>query len=271
MSDQALFEALDAGLIQSRLSPEAAMQIDRLTVLPEVDSTSSWVKRQPEPGVIIGLAECQTAGRGRRGRSWTAPAGSGILLSVRWPLRAAPEALRLLSLQAGLAVREAVAQTSGLAVRLKWPNDLMLDGKKLGGILVELQSGGRDFAGEQVATTAIIGIGLNVSWPDAEPMPQPLADCRDADPPVTRNGLAAAMLTELSAMLGQFGADPACSIVSRWWQHDMLAGQPVVVQQNDQQFTGRAAGIAADGGFVLDTDDGIKTFYSSEVSIRLAA
>lgn len=247
------------------------MQIDRLTVLPQVDSTSNWVKQQPEPGVIACLAERQTAGRGRRGRSWSSPPGSGIVLSVRWPLHAASEALGLLSLQVGLAVREALAQVTALPVQLKWPNDLMLDGKKLGGILVELQSGGRSFAGQSVATTAIIGIGVNVNWPDDEPMPQPLADCRDADPPATRNALVAAMLTELNATLERFGTDPSCSIVSRWWQHDMLAGQQVVVQQNDREFTGRAAGIAGDGGFVLDTVDGIKTFYSSEVSIRVAA
>ncbi len=260
-------KCLDAGQIQSRLTPEAAIQIDRLTVLPETESTNTWVKQQPEPGVIVCLTEAQTAGRGRRGRAWLSPPGSGILMSLRWPLKVSPEALGTLSLQAGLAVRLAIEQNTGLPVQLKWPNDVMLKGKKLGGILVELQStpAGRG----QSITTTIIGIGLNVLWPDDVAMPQPLADCRDAEPLVSRNMLAAAILSELTTMLNDFGSQAICGVIARWWQHDMLANQMVTVRQGEQQFSGRAIGIAGDGGFVVETDAGVQTFYSSEVSIRL--
>lgn len=243
------------------------MHIDRLTTLPRTESTNSWVKQQPEPGVIACLAEIQTAGRGRRGREWTSPPGSGVLMSLRWPLKVSANALGTLSLQVGLAVREAIEQATRLSVQLKWPNDLMLDGRKLGGILVELQS---TVTGDsQAMITAIIGIGLNIRWPDDVEMPQPLADCRTAESPVSRNTLAAAMLNELTVMLDQLDTQSACSVVARWWQHDMLANQIVSIQQGEKQFTGKATGIAGDGSFVVEIDAGIRKFYSSEVSIRL--
>lgn len=257
---------LDAGQIQAQLIPEAAMQIDRLTVLQETESTNTWVKQQPEPGVIACLTEAQTAGRGRRGRVWLSPPGTGVLMSLRWPLKVSAETLSTLSLQVGLAVQLAIEQGTGLPVKLKWPNDVMLKGQKLGGILVELQSSVTDDG--QPITTVIIGIGLNVLWPDGAEMPQPLADCRDAESPVSRNALAAAILSELTIMFNELESQSACGVVARWWQHDMLANQMVTVQQGEQQFCGRAIGITGDGGFVVETDAGIQTFYSSEVSIR---
>ncbi len=256
-------QALDAGLIQASLTPQAAHCIDRLTILHQVDSTNSWIKQQPEPGVLACLAEQQTGGRGRRGRQWSSPAGAGIWLSLRWPFAHPAAQLGLLSLRTGLAIRQAVTANTGLPVQLKWPNDLMLVGRKLAGILVELQSGGAD------QTMVIIGIGLNVRWPDAQPMPSDWADCRQAQPPVVRNQLAAAILNELVSEFASDAQPSACSVIARWWQHDMLAGQRVRVEHNGQRYLGRAAGIAADGAFVLDCDARLQHFHSSEVSIRL--
>ncbi len=256
-------EQLDAGFIQSHLTAEAAEYIDRLTVLDVAESTNSWVKQQPEPGVVACLAEEQTGGRGRRGRSWSSPAGCGVLLSVRAPLEHPASALSMLSMQAGLGVLQAIKQVTGLAVQLKWPNDVMLDGSKLAGILVELQSSGPH------QTTVVIGTGINVRWPESEPMPQPLADCRAAAKQFTRNQLAAGVLNELSNVLMHFGETAACSVVASWWQNDLLADQPVQIEQGGKRYTGRAAGLDQDGGFVLDTGNGVMTFHSSEASIRL--
>ncbi len=256
-------QALDAGIIQSHLIAKVARYIDRLTVLAETESTSTWVKQQPEPGVVVCLAEAQTGGRGRRGRVWLSPPGSGVLLSIRIPVKQAVSELGMLSLQAGLAVSRAIQQVTGLEVQLKWPNDVMLDGNKLAGILVELQSI------NSAQTHAIIGVGINVCWPEDEPPPQPLADCSYALSCFSRNQLAATVLNELTEAVLQYDQVPACSVVAQWWQHDLLANQMVQVKQADKIYCGRAAGIAQDGGFVLDTDDGVKIFYSSEVSIRL--
>jgi len=255
-------QELDAGLIQMQLNHQAAKYIDRLSVLAQVDSTSTWVKNQPEPGVIACLAETQTGGRGRRGRSWASPVGTGVLLSVR-ALLPQTHALQTLSLRMGLAVLTAIQQVTMLQPKLKWPNDVMLNGSKLAGILVELQTG------NATQSTVIVGVGINVRWPDTEQMPQPLADCRDACIDFTRNQLAAAVLNQITDVLMQYDQTPICSVIAQWWQHDILAGQQVQVEQADKLWIGRAAGIAEDGGFVLETDTGVKTFHSSEVSIRL--
>lgn len=260
-------EGLDAGRIFANLTATTAGSIDRLSVLKKTDSTNSWVKRQPEPGVIVCLSESQTEGRGRRGRQWSSPPGSGILMSIRWPLQRELGNMGTLSLQVGLAVLTAIQQMTDLPVQLKWPNDVMLDGRKLAGILVELNTTMLDQGHYQV--TAIIGVGVNVCWPSNIDVPADLADCNQAKKVFSRNQLAAALVDHLFDELRLFTVTESCSVVARWWQHDMLANQQVKVFHADKSYIGRAAGIAADGGFVLDMGEHSQTFYSSEASIRL--
>jgi len=260
-------ECLDAGSIFTNLTTKTASSIDRLSVLKKTDSTNNWVKRQPEPGVVVSLAESQTAGRGRRGRQWSSPPGSGILMSLRQPLQHKLGNMGTLSLQVGLAVLTAIQQMTGLPVQLKWPNDVMLDGRKLAGILVELNTTMLDQGHQQI--TAIIGIGVNVCWPSNVDVPVDLADCSQAKMAVSRNQLAAALINHLFDELHLFASTASASIAARWWQHDLLANQQVTVFHAGQSYIGRAAGIAADGGFVLDMGEHVQTFYSSEASIRL--
>jgi BirA family biotin operon repressor/biotin-[acetyl-CoA-carboxylase] ligase len=154
-------DPLDADAIAAALAPDAARLIERLEVFSEIDSTNRYLLEHPPSSgrLAVCLAEYQHAGRGRRGRAWVAPAGAALCLSVGWRFAERPPDLSALTLACGVAARRALETQAGISVGLKWPNDLVWDDRKLGGILVELSAGHRG------ACHAVVGIGINVAMP----------------------------------------------------------------------------------------------------------
>jgi BirA family biotin operon repressor/biotin-[acetyl-CoA-carboxylase] ligase len=153
---------IDTGAIESALSKRYHQQIESLTRCFELESTNRHLLTQEPPAAgltRVAIAEYQSAGRGRRGRRWSMPPGSGIALSAAYMFDQAPAGIAALSLAVGAAARRAVFAATGLPIGLKWPNDLIVDDGKLGGILVELAtlpSG---------ACHVVAGIGVNVKVP----------------------------------------------------------------------------------------------------------
>jgi BirA family transcriptional regulator, biotin operon repressor / biotin---[acetyl-CoA-carboxylase] ligase len=269
-------ELLDAAAIAAALPAAARAELEgdhALQVAWSVDSTNTRLLRQPAPGrgCAVLLAEQQSAGRGRRGRTWASPLAAHLYLSVARRFHGGLGRLGGLGLVAAMAVAEALAEM-GVPVRLKWPNDLVVaegDGaalRKLGGFLVE---GGGEHAGP---VRAVVGLGLNVRMPAAAAaaIDQPWCDLAGLmDQVPDRNRLAAALLGRLLPALRRFDEIGLAPFLPRHAAFDALAGREVVVDDGGQRLAGTALGLADDGALRVGVDGGAtRVFHAGEVSIR---
>jgi BirA family transcriptional regulator, biotin operon repressor / biotin---[acetyl-CoA-carboxylase] ligase len=265
---------LDAGRIRAELPAEVYGRIGRLEVLPETDSTNTRVLASDRPvgELVVCVAEFQSAGRGRRGRTWTSPPGGGICLSVGGRLPAAPSDYASLPTAVGVACAEALEMLGAPGIGLKWPNDLLLDGGKLGGILIELR-------GEsQGPATVAVGIGLNVRLGAAARAaivsggglaPADLAGAPGAT--VERNTLTAALVAAIVACLDRAPAGLEATVLSGWRQRDFLMGRTVRVEDAGPGRLGIARGLDRSGALLLEGADGSRQrITAGEVTLRVA-
>ncbi|MBS0225498.1 MAG: biotin--[acetyl-CoA-carboxylase] ligase [Proteobacteria bacterium] len=264
-------DLLDADAIRAALPPDVSPGLQALDVAWRIDSTNSALlaRRAPEAGVIALLAEQQTAGRGRRGRAWVSPLAAHLYLSVLRRFEGGLARLGGLSLVAGVAVAEALRDGCGSAVGLKWPNDLLVDGRKLGGILVE---GGGEHGGP---VQAVIGIGINVRMPGtmAQDIDQPWIDLASATPGVAlqRSRIAAKVLEYLIRALDVFDAHGLSPFLERYRALDVLSGHAIDVHAADGVHEVHVLGLASDGGLRVRRGDGSESIlHSGEVSVRRA-
>ncbi|MBW8824136.1 MAG: biotin--[acetyl-CoA-carboxylase] ligase [Xanthomonadales bacterium] len=264
-------DLLDADAIRAGLAAAVRPQVRTLDVAWRIDSTNSALlaRRAPETGIAALFAEQQTAGRGRRGRAWVSPLAAHLYLSVLRRFEGGLARLGGLSLVAGVAVAEALRDRHGIAVGLKWPNDLLVDGRKLGGILVE---GGGEHGGP---VQAVIGIGINVRMPAtmAKDIGQPWIDLASANPELAlqRSRIAAAVLESLVRALDVFDAQGLPPFLARYRALDVLAGHAIDVHATGGVQAMQALGLAADGGLRVRRADGSEsTLHSGEVSVRRA-
>lgn len=226
------------------------------------DATALAEAGAPE-GVIV-LADLQTAGRGRLGRSWSSPPGAGIYASIL--LRPDAHAARLLSIAAGVAIAEAIEEVTGLSPALKWPNDVYLDGggahppRKVAGILAE----GGTSGGE---TWVVIGFGINV-LPAALPPQLTRATSIETElgRPVDRGELLAACLVRLAARYADLKAGRRVVVLDSWRQRAASTfGRRVEWDDGGAVASGVVAGIDEDGGLVVSTTGGAARIVSGEV------
>ena len=211
------------------------------------------------------LAECQTAGRGRRGKPWVSPFGCQLILSMYWRLEQGMAAAMGLSLAVGVAVVEALESLGYPGVELKWPNDLYYQGRKLAGILVEMSGS----AG--ASCHLVIGIGLNLAMParQGEKIDQAWSELRHVQPElVDRNQLAACVLLHLQRAMQTFEQSGLASFVDSWNRLDYFASRPVRLLMGEQEIRGIARGIDDRGALRLETDEGIKYYLGGEISLR---
>ena len=266
-------DLLDKEAIVGSLPATLRPSLERTDVLLTVDSTNRFVAEltPPQPGHLqLCTAEVQNAGRGRRGRSWLAPFGSGVCMSVGWQFAEAPPTFSALSLAVGVAVIKAFNRLGIHGVGLKWPNDLQWQGRKLGGILIEMR--GESAGPAQV----IIGIGINMHMPAAirmqllEREAALVADvheiARDRAP--TRNVLIGAVVVELAEMLKTFTTSGFTPFHDEWTSLDTLANAPVKVISGAQTTLGTARGVEPDGTLLVEVDGELRKFVSGEVSLR---
>lgn len=260
-------ELLDAGAICAQLSAAAQAGLESLQVIWQTASTNDTLLAQPAPaqGVRVLLAEQQTAGRGRRGRHWASPQAANLYLSLDRRFSAGLAHLSGLSLVAGIAVAEALRQYTGLDIRLKWPNDIWLHERKLGGLLVE---GGTEPDGK---ARAVIGLGLNVRMPPAfaQHIDQAWVDLSGAlGQAPSRNALLASLLEHLLPALEAFDAQGLSPFLSRWQALDALAGRCVKVKTAAGDFHAQVLGLAENGGLRVLAENGEHILHSAEVSVR---
>jgi BirA family transcriptional regulator, biotin operon repressor / biotin---[acetyl-CoA-carboxylase] ligase len=268
-------DLLDKETIASSMPAGARSHMERCDVLLTVDSTNRFVADLPAPAAgrfQLCTAEVQNAGRGRRGRTWLAPFGSGVCMSLGWQFGEAPPTFSALSLAVGVAVVKAFQRLGVEGVGLKWPNDLQWQGRKLGGILIEMR--GESAGPAQV----IIGIGINMHMPAAirmnlaEHQAVLIADVHEImrDKTPTRNVLIAAIVGELFQMLQTFASQGFVPFREEWQQLDTLSNAPVKVISGSQTTLGTARGVEADGTLLVEVDGQLRKFVSGEVSLRAA-
>ena len=263
-------QILEESRIKSRLTRSVASKISSLEIHDEIESTNSYLMTAASTGLPSGavcIADSQTAGRGRLGRKWVSPAGNNIYLSLMWRFDQGPMAISGLSLAMGVAVIRALKKLGLVRIGLKWPNDILWQNRKLGGILVEV--GGN--AGGPCA--AVLGLGLNTylsnkegssinqAWID-------LARIMDSGQP-SRNELIALLLNELVPITISFEKSGLAPYLDEWRESDSFFGRRVVLSLGATKIYGIARGINAQGMINLEADDGkIKSFASGEVTLR---
>lgn len=269
-------QMLDAKRIRATLPAPLQRELGALEVHWELDSTSSELQRRGAAAkdLSVLLAETQSAGRGRRGRTWLSPPGLNLYLSCLKRFDAGVAALSGLSLAVGVIVLRALEQLGIAGAGLKWPNDLLAisageQGGKLGGILVEL-------SGEyQGPCAAIIGIGLNLRLTPAlhAQAGQPacdLATLAGGSPP-DRNRAAAVLIAALLEGLQQFERDGFAGFVDDYARHDLLHGQPLQLSGALGVFDGMGAGVDARGALQVRMADGsLRRIDSADVTVRRA-
>jgi BirA family biotin operon repressor/biotin-[acetyl-CoA-carboxylase] ligase len=214
-------------------------------------------------GTVL-LAECQTAGRGRRGRSWVSPPARNIYFSLGWRFDASIASLVCLPLVVALATCRSLASAGLEDHAIKWPNDIVIGERKLGGCLVEIQ------ADAQGSPTAVIGIGINVHMPVIPDgaIDQPWTDLARWLPDVSRNQLATALICDLFLCINLFSDKGFRAFEPEWSDRDALSGKEVVVIRGTEKIHGVSQGISNRGGLLLETARGIEEFHSGEVSVR---
>jgi BirA family biotin operon repressor/biotin-[acetyl-CoA-carboxylase] ligase len=248
----------------------ARQQLGEFELHWEIDSTSSEIQRRVGalPDLSIVMAETQSAGRGRRGRTWLSPPGLNVYLSCLKRFDAGFAALSGLSLAVGVIVMRTLLALGMPGAGLKWPNDVLTDNGKLAGILVEL-------SGEyQGPCAAIIGIGMNVRLTPAllEQAGQPvndLASLAGGEAP-DRNRVAAALITALVEGLGQFEREGFAAFADEYANHDLLRGKALHMQGALGELDGMGAGVDLRGALLLQTLDGLRAIDSADVTVRRA-
>jgi len=265
---------LSAERIREGLSAGARTVLRELTVLQETDSTNSALVRLP-PGrrhAHAVIAEAQTAGRGRRQRAWHSPPGGNIYLSFGWQFSARDLPLSTLPLVTALCLCRAL-QRAGLSGHgVKWPNDILVNGEKVAGILVETQSAGT------APAIAVIGIGLNVRMPEGDPdhpeaiIDRPWTDVTSHLPPgresINRNELIVLVIEELLSGLSRFEFGGFEPFHEEWRARDLLTGKRLRLEGNGAFRYGRAIGVDDDGGLEVDIEGyGPQVLYAADVSI----
>ncbi len=263
-------DLLDADAIDDALAPATARALAQLDIAWSVDSTNATLLRDDAPatGTRVLLAERQTAGRGRRGRGWASPLAANLYLSCSRRFGSGLARLGGLSLAAGVAVAETLRALGAEDVALKWPNDVVADGRKLGGLLVE---GSGEPAG---AARAVVGLGLNVRMPaaGAAAIDQPWTDLAALLPSLpARDAITAALLDRLLPAFALFDTEGLAPFLPRYAALDALRGRAVWVHAGDGTRTAAVAlGIAEDGALRVETDGAERRVHAGETNIRSA-
>lgn len=246
---------------------EKALGIIHIQVDLETDSTNLNAQRALLAGVrrALFVAECQTGGRGRRGRPWVSPLAANLYFSLSWPFEDGVAGLEGLSLVVGLAIRNALASLGVQSVELKWPNDVLLNQRKLAGVLIEI---GGDLSGD---CTAVIGIGLNVLMPSSADslVNQPWADLRaHLGEQIDRTQLLAVILERLLHYLALFKESGFSGFVAEWQLANAFQDCDVYIIQGDRLVEGVCLGVDGSGALRLETAQGVKLFQGGEISLR---
>ena len=251
--------------INALLRQAGVVSAGKVNWFGQIDSTNDWLMNQPDIHGRVCLAELQTAGRGRRGKVWQAARSSSVLLSIGWNLGDTDAAG--LSLVSGLAIVNGVRHAGVDSVGLKWPNDLIAEGKKLGGVLTELRG-----------ANCVIGMGINVTMPPGrdqsagERNVRPRVDLNRVDLKslgfdIDRDVLAAALIVSHCDYLRRFCSGGFAQFVHEWERLNVHRGRPVSVKLPSESFSGIVQGVDRDGALLVVQDGTRRRVISSAADL----
>ncbi len=234
----------------------------------ECDSTNTRLLAQAEQGAASGrvlVADRQTAGRGRRGKAWHSAPDDSLTFSVLWRFSPASCAPAALSLAVGVALADALDHLHVTNVELKWPNDLLHDGRKLAGILVELQPGN--------TRSAVIGIGLNLRLPEDMPVEiaQTAVSLQTLGLVPNREATLAMILVKLAQTLDRYADGGFAVLREDWLARHAFQDQAVCIMGDHTNLVGTCLGVDQNGALLINTDAGLQRIIGGEVSLRTAA
>lgn len=264
-------ELLSVENIKKLLPSETDRVFHEIDVLFKTHSTNSILFNRLHSKQIHGhviFAEYQSKGRGRRGNQWFAPLGSGLMFSVGWHFDVEPNAMGLLSLFIGVAVARTLQSENINCPGLKWPNDIVVDKKKIGGVLIEV----RGEAGGPV--DVVIGIGVNYELPHEAYLQinQPITDiCSHTDENTSRNKIAAALLIHLYEILKEVEVNNCTDLLDEWRALDCYIEQQAKLILPDEEFEGIIKGVDDQGALLMSVNGEMKHFNAGEISLRISS
>lgn len=243
------------------------LQYGQAIVLRSVDSTNEFLLQNKSlPSGTICSAEMQTAGRGRRGRQWQSPFAQNLYFSLLWHFEMSAATLQPLSLVVGICLADTLSELGVENISIKWPNDIYLNGRKLGGILIESRRFERD------KQELVIGIGLNLSMQPAAAaqIEQAWANLSESAVRIERNQLVATLANNLQYVLLQVQQHGVAPYLSRWQYYDHFYQKPIKLLLQQTEITGICQGIDNNSGeLLLQTADGqLLRFNIGEISLR---
>ena len=255
--------ALDKQAIWSQLPSELQAALKDIIIFQSIPSTNTWLLEQADACFTACLAEEQTSGHGRRGRVWQSPNSGNIYFSLRWCFTQIPKHYNCLGLVTGIAVAKALSAYGLQGHKLKWPNDIYYQGKKLGGILLQTA---------QPLQQIVLGIGLNTGMQQTlgHGIEQAWCDLSEImHETIDRNRLIAAILTQLIPALQNFPNFNNSAFQQEWQTWDWLKDQAVRIETGSDPLFGVACGIDEQGQLQVAFADGSRrAFSSADVSVR---
>ena len=262
-------DLLDATRIKQYIDPAHYEYLQTVQCLLHTTSTNDEAFGLPESEVdkfSVVLAELQTAGRGRRGRTWVSPFAANIYLSIVWQPLEVPATITTLSPLLALSIAHCLQQLNVPSIGVKWPNDIYCSGKKLAGLLIEnkINSLGRN--------KLVVGLGLNVEMPPLVQgvIKQEYTDLRRSVPgwSTSRNELAARLISHMIFTMQNFAHEGAGAIDLAWQDYDIFKNKSVCLEYSGQDLQGIAKGIDAEGRLLLQVDGSTQVFAMGEISMR---
>jgi len=260
---------LDSEFITTNVSAVTKAVLNELELFFSIDSTNTYLMKRAREGAktaTICLAEHQSDGVGRRGRTWVSPFGRNLYQSLLWRFSDGPARLGGLSLITAMAVIDALESLGITGLAAKWPNDIVSTNGKVGGILLEV-------AGEQNGPChVVIGIGLNIDMPSAagSDIGQSWTNITHHKDAPSRNEVAIALIDHLFEALHRFEIEGAASFMRGWGRYDYTKGKEVNIHLHDQIISGIARGVDERGFLIVAHGDRIAHYSSGEVSLRVA-
>lgn len=263
------FEPLERDAVIAALEEDSLPLLSELEILPEVESTNRYLLESAgdgAPGGSACFAEYQQAGRGRRGREWHSPYGSSIYFSLLWRFNDGTSRLAGLSLAVAVALMRCLEECGLERAGIKWPNDILVEGRKLAGILL-------DVAGEHSGPChVVIGIGINgrVSQQQGAAIDQPWTDLWQSGVEVGRNRLAGRLLHHLLLAVEEYQEAGLDAFLDEWRGHDLTCDREVAIHHGSEVIHGIARGVDRSGMLQVEQSDGLRSYASGEVSLRSA-
>lgn len=239
---------------------------NKIYTFETIDSTNNCSKVLASVGAtegVVVIAEEQTAGKGRLGRTWQANAGENLTFSLLLRPRVSPEALNLLPLYVAVAAAEAIERTSSLKVDCKWPNDLLVNNKKIGGILIE------GSVKESIVEHVVIGLGINVNQTQFSGDFKTTATSLrlESRQQIDRTKLFKEIISLLEIGYKEYAKTAFRSIIPLWEKRSTMVNKSILVSQSGNVFSGTVRGLSPEGGLIIDTNGDTRILFAGDVTI----